>query len=283
MWHRGRVLIFHVASVSDWTAAHLDGSYTTSTRAQSLTDVGFVHCSRYFQLDGVLDEIYADYSGRLQILTINTRRLTSPWQLDDVPGSGSSYPHVYGPINRDAVVATAPVVRDVDQRLTYDWFLPGPLATERLVLRAATDDDWPAYRRTLVDERVRTYLGGPVSDEEADARRAEVTAKGCLAIDRDGTVVGFVLLGFYRTGDFEISYSLLPEHQRQGYAREAVSTAAEWVFAVMSHLPRVVAVTQQANERSIRLLDELNWSPTDRFVEWGEQQVLYALANPAPI
>lgn len=277
------MLIFHIASVSEWTAAHLDGAYTASTRDKSLAEQGFIHCSRYFQISEVLDTHYHDYEGRLTLLTINPRRLTSPWRFDDVPGAGMSFPHIYGPLNPEAVIASTPIRRDEDGRLTHDWFLPGPLATTRLVLRQATDADWPAYRRTLVEAPLRQHLGGPIAPAEADARRSEVTSKGCVAVERSGSVVGFLLLGFYRSGDFELSFSLLPEHQGMGYAREAVSTLADWVFAVFTHLPRLVAVTQQANAHSVALLNELNWTATDHFVEWGEPQVMYALSNPHPV
>jgi uncharacterized protein (DUF952 family)/RimJ/RimL family protein N-acetyltransferase len=276
------MLIFHIASVSDWTAAHLDGAYTASTRDTSLAEQGFIHCSRYFQISEVLDAHYHDFEGRLTLLTINPRRLTSPWRFDDVPGGAMSFPHIYGPLNPEAVIASTPIRRGPDGRLTHDWFLPGPLATTRLVLREATDDDWPAYRRTLVEAPLRRHLGGPVDPAEAERRRVEVTSKGCVAVERSGQVVGFLLLGFYRSGDFELSYSFLPEHQGKGYAREAVSTLAEWVFAVFTHLPRLIAVTQQANARSVALLNELNWTETDHFVEWGEPQVMYALPNPHP-
>jgi glutathione S-transferase len=274
------MLIFHVATHADWSGAILDDGYRVSTLGRSLDDEGFIHCSRYFQIDDVLKAFYADYDGRLTLLTINPRRLQSPWQLDDVAGSGVSYPHVYGPINLDAVIAATPINRLDDGSFAFAWFLPAPLATTRLVLRAAVDHDWPEYRRTLVDAEIRTFLGGPVGSAEADRRRGEVSSKGCVAIVRGTEVVGFCLLGFYRTGDFELSFSLLPEHQRSGYAREAVSTLTEWVFAIFAHLPRLVAVSQQANERAVNLLRELNWTEVDHFVEWGEKQVMFAIANP---
>jgi uncharacterized protein (DUF952 family)/RimJ/RimL family protein N-acetyltransferase len=277
------MLIFHVATHADWTGALLEGGYRMSTRDRSLDDEGFIHCSRYFQLEGTLRQVYGDYHGRLTLLTINPRRLTSPWQLDEVPDGSMSYPHVYGPLNAEAVLAATPITRDADGAFTFPWFLPAPLATTRLVLRAADDGDWPAYRRTLVEPAIRDFLGGAVSAEEADSRRDEVASKGCVAVVRNDEVVGFCLLGFYRTGDFELSYSILPEHQRKGYAREAVSTLTDWVFAVFSHLPRLVAVTQQANDRSVRLLQELNWVESDHFVEWDEKQVMFAIANPSPL
>lgn len=277
------MLFFHIASAADWSASHLDDSYQQSTRGRSLADEGFIHCSRYFQIQPVLDRYYADYRGRLSLLTINPRRLTSPWQLDEVPGESQTYPHIYGPLNPGAVIAATPLHRISNGSLVHPWFLPGPIATSRLVLRAGVAADWPEYRRTLVEEPVRRHLGGPVDDAEAEKRRDEVSSKGCVAVERDGVVVGFVLLGFYRSGDFELSFSFLPEHQRKGYAREAASTVAEWAFAVFSHLPRLVAVTQQANDSAVALLNELNWSEVDHFVEFGQPQTMFALQNPNPV
>jgi glutathione S-transferase len=277
------MLIFHVATRADWSGAILDDGYRMSTLGRSLDDEGFVHCSRYFQVDDVLRRFYGDYDGRLTLLTINPRRLRSPWRLDGVPGEAMTFPHVYGPIDLDAVLSATPITRHEDGSFGYPWFLPSPLATSRLVLRAADDDDWPAYRRTLVDGQLRMFLGGAVGAAEADGRRPEVSSKGCVAIVRGTDVVGFCLLGFYRTGDFELSFSLLPEHQHRGYAREAVSTLTEWVFAVFTHLPRLVAVTQRANTRAVALLRELNWVEIDNFVEWGEQQTMFAIANPHPL
>ncbi|HSS66959.1 MAG TPA: GNAT family N-acetyltransferase [Nocardioidaceae bacterium] len=277
------MLIFHVATHADWSGALLEDGYRMSTRGKTLDEVGFIHCSRYYQVDDILKQLYGDYEGRLTLLAINPRRLQSPWRLDDVPGAAMSFPHVYGPINRDAVLAATPITRDDDGSFVYPWFLPAPLATTRLVLRAADDRDWPAYRRTLVDPDVRTFLGGAIGEPEADSRRAEVSSKGCVAVVRGTEVVGFCLLGFYRSGDFELSFSLLPEHQRRGYAREAVSTLTDWVFAIFPHLPRLVAVTQQANDRTVSLLSELNWVEVDHFIEWGEKQVMFAIANPRPV
>ena len=52
---------------------------------------------------------YADVTEPLLLLTIDTERLASPVQEDEVPGSDRPFPHVYGPIDLDAVVAVVPV------------------------------------------------------------------------------------------------------------------------------------------------------------------------------
>ena len=80
------------------------GAYTTSTRGRTLEQEGFLHASRADQVEGVRSRYYADVEEPLVLLTIDTDRLSSPWQVDEV--GDDSYPHIYGPLNPDAVVDT---------------------------------------------------------------------------------------------------------------------------------------------------------------------------------
>ncbi len=99
--------IFHIASVAEWDDAKATGAYTTSTRGRTLEQEGFLHASRADQVEGVRSRYYADVEEPLVLLTIDTDRLTSPWQVDEV--GDDSYPHIYGPLNPDAVVDTRPL------------------------------------------------------------------------------------------------------------------------------------------------------------------------------
>jgi len=94
--------IFHIALPDEWAAAQDAGEYTRSTRGVTLQQEGFIHCSSAEQVEPVRAAFYADLSDLL-LLTIETERLTSPWQYDEVPG-GEAFPHIYGPLNLDAVV-----------------------------------------------------------------------------------------------------------------------------------------------------------------------------------
>jgi uncharacterized protein (DUF952 family) len=107
------VLIFHIAFPADWDAAR-SGAYTSSTRDGSLEDEGFIHCSRPSQVQQVIDGFYADVEHDLLLLAVDTDRLSSPWQLDDVPGAPEPFPHIYGPMNVDAVVDVLPLRRVAD-------------------------------------------------------------------------------------------------------------------------------------------------------------------------
>ena len=98
--------IFHVAVAAEWEAALESGAYTTSTLGRTLAEEGFIHCSHEDQWQQVRRDYYADAAAPLVLLVIDTDRLTSPVREDDVPGSDRPFPHVYGPINPDAVVET---------------------------------------------------------------------------------------------------------------------------------------------------------------------------------
>ena len=62
----------------------------------------------------ITDAIYRE------IRIIDSERLTSPWQYDDVPGQPERYPHIYGPLNPEAVVAVLPLESGPDGKFTFD-------------------------------------------------------------------------------------------------------------------------------------------------------------------
>jgi uncharacterized protein (DUF952 family) len=96
------MLIFHLATLSDWGDARRTGAYTISTRGVTLEQEGFIHASRADQVDGVRSRFYADLDEPLVLLTIDTALLTVPWRED--PVGDDTYPHIYGPLHPDAVV-----------------------------------------------------------------------------------------------------------------------------------------------------------------------------------
>jgi glutathione S-transferase len=102
------VKIFHFATDEAWTSALAAGTYTVSTLGLELAEVGFIHCSQAEQVTGVYERFYRDVAAPLLLLSIDTDLLTSPWQLDAVEGQPLPFPHIYGPLNVDAVVSAEP-------------------------------------------------------------------------------------------------------------------------------------------------------------------------------
>ena len=102
-------IIYHLATRSDWEEAGASGPY----RAPSLAQEGFIHCSRdEEQMLGVANRLF---SGMQDVLDVDTDRLTSPVKHEP-SRSGEIYPHIYGPMNVDAVVGVRPLIADPQGR-----------------------------------------------------------------------------------------------------------------------------------------------------------------------
>jgi glutathione S-transferase len=97
----GVAALYHLALAADWEAARRSGRYTTSTRGRSLEEEGFIHCSFADQVESTAQAFYAD-AGDVVLLEIDPARLSS-----DVIVEGG-FPHVYGALEVDAVVAATP-------------------------------------------------------------------------------------------------------------------------------------------------------------------------------
>jgi uncharacterized protein (DUF952 family) len=99
--------IFHIATVDDWAAAVEAGDYRVSTLGVSLADEGFIHASRRGQVEGVRAAFYDDPGLRLVLLEIDPARLGVELRLEFPPGADQAFPHIYGPLSTDAVVAVS--------------------------------------------------------------------------------------------------------------------------------------------------------------------------------
>ncbi|MFC7485785.1 DUF952 domain-containing protein [Knoellia sp. CPCC 206453] len=100
-------MIHHVTAPDTWARAVEDDTFTESTLGRSLEDEGFIHCCEADQLDFVLSNFYGGVAHDLVLLTIDPALLTSPLVREvGNPETGEQFPHIYGPLNPSAVVAT---------------------------------------------------------------------------------------------------------------------------------------------------------------------------------
>lgn len=89
--------IYHVALPEKWTSA------SDLYEHASLATEGFIHCSFAEQLDAVLSRYFNGVS-EVTILEIDPTKLTSRLVIERSTNA-EMFPHVYGVINRDAVVS----------------------------------------------------------------------------------------------------------------------------------------------------------------------------------
>lgn len=93
------LFVYHIA---DRRALPTEGSTYTPAGFER---EGFVHCSRWSQLPGVARALFAGRDD-LVVLEIDTSRLESEVRYEDCYDAGEAFPHVYGPIDRAAIVGT---------------------------------------------------------------------------------------------------------------------------------------------------------------------------------
>ena len=102
-------IILHLAFRADWDTGVASGAY----QAPSLAEEGFIHASAdEAQLLRVAARLFA---GRTDLLAldVDTDRLPAESPvIREAARSGEIYPHVYGPINPDAVVRVRRLVPD---------------------------------------------------------------------------------------------------------------------------------------------------------------------------
>jgi RimJ/RimL family protein N-acetyltransferase len=142
------------------------------------------------------------------------------------------------------------------------------LETERLILRYLTADDAefmfellnePSFVQNIGDRGVRTLedarayiLNGPVASYAKNGfglylvalKKTNESIGMCGLIKREGL------------NDVDIGYAFLPRFWSKGYAVESARATKEYARDVIG-LKRLVAITDPANEGSIRVLEKI--------------------------
>lgn len=93
-------IIYHITTRPEWEAAQANGFYET----ESLASEGFIHCSEAQQVAGVLQRYFTG-KGPLVKVTIDSDKLTSRLQRDYSAALNEHFPHIYGRLNLDAIIA----------------------------------------------------------------------------------------------------------------------------------------------------------------------------------
>ncbi len=109
--------LFHLVEPAVWDDALTTGRYAPA----SLESEGFVHFSFADQVAGTANLRYRDRP-ELVVVEIDPALVDAELRVEDSYGSGTEFPHVYGPIPVTAAVAVHPITRDAQG----DWvFSPG--------------------------------------------------------------------------------------------------------------------------------------------------------------
>jgi len=103
----GDPIAYHLVPTGAWQDAPADQPFHPA----SLGTEGFVHLThRMADLVEVANQLYREERGPHVVLTIALDRLTVPWRHD----GDERFPHVYGPLDRAAIVEVRPMGRDTE-------------------------------------------------------------------------------------------------------------------------------------------------------------------------
>ena len=143
------------------------------------------------------------------------------------------------------------------------------IRTERLLLRAFTDADRPAWAAIHADPLVMATLGPPLERAAADVVLDRVQARwdehgyGWWCVDLDGTCIGAAGLAtqswtppFPVARFIDLGWRIASPHWGHGYAPEAAAAGVRFGFEVLG-LDELIAFTAAGNDKSRRVMDKL--------------------------
>lgn len=161
---------------------------------------------------------------------------------------------------------------------------PQPIIeTDRLLLRAFSPDDAPAFYRLNSNPDVVRYTGGDGLGSVEEARQGI-----CERILRDYATHGFGRwamidkatrepIGFAGLkhlddlNEVDLGYRLLPEYWGRGLATEAARACIAYGFDVL-RLPRIIGLVDPPNLASVRVLEKSGFV-FEKLVEYRLQRV----------
>lgn len=101
--------IYHITTRDLWSNCRDKSTYTNP----SIDEVGFIHCSTKEQTVPTLNRRYAG-AQNLILLEIDSNKVNSKIIYEDLKGTGSDHPHVYGNIPLSSVTKAWKLKHDVD-------------------------------------------------------------------------------------------------------------------------------------------------------------------------
>ncbi|GAA0651902.1 GNAT family N-acetyltransferase [Brevundimonas lenta] len=163
------------------------------------------------------------------------------------------------------------------------------LVTERLRLRAPRETDLETYIRFYGDTEASAFYGGPLTPNQAWSRLARdvghwvLRGYGLWFVERldDGAPVGgcglYWPLGWPRS---ELTWWVLPEQRRRGFAAEASCAAIAWGYDTLGW-DRIETHCDDANEPARSLIGALGGTKFAREVfPDGKERDVFEFPRP---
>ena len=159
------------------------------------------------------------------------------------------------------------------------------IETPRLLLRRPEQTDATVLSSLWCDEQVQQFMGGVLSQQDANARAADILQSwkdykaGLWAVcERENNrPIGLCGLGIFEA-EIEIIYKFFPIYWGRGYATEAVNASLAYGFQILQ-IDRIIGVTQEANYVSRHILEKVGMHHIHDLWKWDAPQRVYVLTR----
>lgn len=152
-----------------------------------------------------------------------------------------------------------------------------PILTERLLMRKLeTNDikDFYKYRSLPEVYKFQSFIPKDTKDVEAFFERLSefpnipnTWFQLAVCIKGENQLIGDIGIHFLEDDEqTEIGYTLNPEFQGMGYAKEAVTAVIRYLFIILGK-HRIIASVDPDNEKSIKLLEKIGMRREAYFVK----------------
>lgn len=106
-------MLFHITERAAWESAQIEGTYCPA----SLNAEGFIHFSTREQVIPTANRFYRGQTD-LVLLQVEPSELFAPLRYEEVANHGT-FPHLYGPLNAEAVIKVWPFNANADGCFTF--------------------------------------------------------------------------------------------------------------------------------------------------------------------
>jgi [ribosomal protein S5]-alanine N-acetyltransferase len=159
------------------------------------------------------------------------------------------------------------------------------METNRCKLSELQKSDYEDIKRLYINEKVREFLGGTVTEKqykkgfEAMLQAGEASLYWVVREKASSEFMGLVSLDPHHDGAaIEMSYQFLPQWWGQGYASEIAEFIIDYAFREL-RLKKLVSETQTANSASRRLLEKVGMKLEQKVKRFGAEQAIYGILN----
>ncbi len=164
------------------------------------------------------------------------------------------------------------------------------ITTDRLIIRNLIPEDISAFHAYRSDPSITLYQGFDVMDKKA-CEAFIVDQKGKLfgkpgewvqyavALKSENELIGDCAIKLQQPDSriVEIGMTISTEHQKKGFAKEAMSGIIKWLFSE-KEIQRIQETTDAENIASIQMLKSLGFRQEGHFIEniwfngkWGSE------------